>query len=451
MSKSKIEWTEETWNPIVGCSKVTQGCKHCYAEQQFPRFRNRFGYGDKFTDVRLLENRLDEPLKRKKPTMYFVNSMSDLFHEDLSDTDIEKVFSVMKQAPQHTFQVLTKRAERLPVFFASRQVPDNVWIGVSVENVKQGKPRISLLRKVKAKTRFLSIEPLLEDVGKLNLRGIHWVIVGGESGHKARPMQSQWVENVRVQCEAQKVPFFFKQWGAWGADGVKRPKSGNGSLLDGKSYKEYPIPKKTVAKPMQKPSVVHGKYDTYEEIKAAVKRGDITKGSAAAFKAWVTMRNGKGQANKGKVSQQPSCMKYPVHQKACTEAASVPGGVVGRYGTHEEVEAAVKQGLIAEKSAPGCKAWVTRRNRQGKVNKGKVEPCLWGSLVRLERTIPGANFSALISVKAGTGGNAGRIAREAALNENLPWDFDITDPAVFMERLAVEVIDVVYETPDEEE
>ena len=188
----------------------------------------------------ILPDRLSEPLMRKKPTVYFVNSMSDLFHKSVADNYIAQVFDVIRRCPQHTFQVLTKRADRMATFFRNREVPDNAWLGVSVEERRYGVARISALRQVDARIRFLSVEPLLSDVGALDLTGIHWVIVGGESGPKARPMQLEWVENVRQQCEDQGVQFFFKQWGGWGADGKRRSKKANGRLLQGRTWDDMP-------------------------------------------------------------------------------------------------------------------------------------------------------------------------------------------------------------------
>jgi len=197
------------------------------------------GYEGDFK-LTLVPARLEEPLKRKKPTTYFVNSMSDLFHEQVPDSYIQQVFDVIRQTPQHTYQILTKRADRLPIFFSNCDAPENAWIGVSVENRKHGLPRIDALRNIMAKIRFLSVEPLLEDLGKINLSGIHWVIVGGESGPKARPMKQEWAINVQRQCEQQNVAFFFKQWGGWGADGKKRAKKHNGRLLMGRTWDEIP-------------------------------------------------------------------------------------------------------------------------------------------------------------------------------------------------------------------
>jgi protein gp37 len=197
------------------------------------------GYENGFA-LRLMPGRLAEPLERKKPTVYFVNSMSDLFHKKVPFGYIERVFSVMERAPQHTFQVLTKRAERMAEFCASRVVSPNVWLGVSVENRRHGVPRIDVLRTIDATIRFLSVEPLLEDVGDMDLTDIHWVIVGGESGRKARPMQPAWVENVRRQCKLNDVAFFFKQWGAWGPDGQRRSKKANGRQYSGRVWDAMP-------------------------------------------------------------------------------------------------------------------------------------------------------------------------------------------------------------------
>jgi len=241
-TRSQIEWTEQTWNPTTGCTKISPGCKHCYAEAMAGRLQamKAHGYENGF-QLSLLPERLVQPIRRKKPTIYFVNSMSDLFHEGIPDLYLDQVFSVIQQTPQHTYQILTKRAERLPEYFRSRPCPANVWLGVSVEDQQYGVPRIDYLRQVDANIRFLSVEPLLEDLGKLNLAGIHWVIVGGESGSHARPMKPEWVENIQTQCEKQNLKFFFKQWGGWGADGKKRPKKVNGRMLNGRVFNEMPL------------------------------------------------------------------------------------------------------------------------------------------------------------------------------------------------------------------
>lgn len=240
-TQTSIEWTERTWNPTVGCSKASPGCAHCYAEVMARRLQAMGvkGYENGFVPT-LLPKRLEEPLKRSKPTIYFVNSMSDLFHEEIPDCFIRQVFDVIQRAPQHTFQVLTKRAERMAEYFRGQKPPRNAWLGVTVEDRKFGIPRLDWLRQVPAYIRFVSVEPLLEDLGAMDLSGIHWVIVGGESGPKARPMQQEWVLNVKHQCEEQRVAFFFKQWGVWGVDGKKRAKKRNGRLLLGKTWDARP-------------------------------------------------------------------------------------------------------------------------------------------------------------------------------------------------------------------
>ena len=240
-TQSKIEWTEQTWNPTVGCTKISPGCKNCYAEMMARRLKAMGvpGYENGFR-LTLLPERLSEPLERRKPTVYFVNSMSDLFHEKVPFEYIRRVFDVMARAPQHTFQVLTKRAERMAEFCHGVAVPSNVWLGVSVENRKYGLPRISVLRDIDASIRFLSIEPLLEDLGSFDLTGIQWVIVGGESGRKARPMRPEWVEPIKRQCVAADVAFFFKQWGTWDADGEKRSKTANGRKFRGRTWDAMP-------------------------------------------------------------------------------------------------------------------------------------------------------------------------------------------------------------------
>ena len=192
-------------------------------------------------EVSLHPDRIDEPRKRIKPTVCFVNSMSDLFHEEVPFEFIDRVYDTMLATPQHRYQILTKRPERLAHYASLRQAPPNVWLGVSVENRRHGIPRIACLRGVQATIRFLSIEPLLEDLGKLNLAGLQWVIVGGESGSKARPMRPDWVRRVRDQCIVADVPFFFKQWGSVGPDGVRRSKSGNGCELDGRQWRQMPV------------------------------------------------------------------------------------------------------------------------------------------------------------------------------------------------------------------
>jgi len=237
----KIEWTEQTWNPSAGCTKISAGCKHCYAETMAVRLQamgvEGYENGFRFNTV---PSRLYEPLKKKKPTVFFVNSMSDIFHKDMPVEYLDKIFDVIRQTPQHTYQILTKRADRMRAYFKNKEIPKNIWLGVTVENKKEGLPRIDLLRDLKATVLFLSVEPLLEDLGKMNLKNIDWVIVGGESGPKARPMEKEWVLNIKKQCEKNDVAFFFKQWGTWGADKVKRNKKLNGKEIDGKIWQQYP-------------------------------------------------------------------------------------------------------------------------------------------------------------------------------------------------------------------
>ena len=237
-AQSTIEWTDSTWNPVRGCTKISPGCKHCYAETFAERFRGVPGHPyEQGFDLRLIPDKLAEPLKWATPRTIFVNSMSDLFHKDVPDWFVERVARVMQMANWHTYQVLTKRSERLRQMLATKLSfvanARHIWWGASVEDQKFGVPRINDLRQAPAAVRFLSVEPLLEDLGKLDLSGIHWVIVGGESGAGARPMEEAWVKNIRRQCDAAKVPFFFKQWG-----GVRKSKGGRN--LDGQTYDDMP-------------------------------------------------------------------------------------------------------------------------------------------------------------------------------------------------------------------
>jgi protein gp37 len=235
---SKIEWTDATWNPIRGCTKISPGCAHCYAETFAERFRGVPNHPfEQGFDLRLVPEKLGDPIRWTQPRKIFVNSMSDLFHADVSDDYIEQVSRVMAAAHWHTYQVLTKRADRLSLLLQTklREVSKapHIWWGVSVENRAHGLPRIDHLRAAKPRVAFLSIEPLLEDLGTFDLRGIHWAIVGGESGPKARPMHPDWVRNIRDQCRASSTAFFFKQWG-----GVQKKKTGR--ELDGQTYDEFP-------------------------------------------------------------------------------------------------------------------------------------------------------------------------------------------------------------------
>lgn len=238
-ANSKIEWTDATWNPVRGCTKISPGCKHCYAEVFAERFRGVPGHPyEQGFDLRLVPEKLVEPLLWNRPRMIFVNSMSDLFHEDVPDDYIVLVAEVMMAADWHTFQVLTKRSRRQSDLLRTRlsfaRDAAHIWWGVSVENRKHGLPRIDHLREAQPGVGFLSIEPLLEDLGEFSLDGMSWVIVGGESGAGARPMLADWVVSIRDRCGASKVPFFFKQWG-----GVR--KSATGRELDGRTYDELPF------------------------------------------------------------------------------------------------------------------------------------------------------------------------------------------------------------------
>jgi protein gp37 len=233
VARSTIEWTEATWNPVTGCDKVSPGCRHCYAEVMArrleamgqPNYRNGFR-------VTLQPHMLDRPLSWRRPQMVFVNSMSDLFHEDVPLRFIQRTFETIAQAHWHTFQVLTKRAERLEELAPSLPWPRNLWMGVSVER-RDYVYRIAHLRRVPARVRFLSLEPLLGPLGRLNLRGIGWVIVGGESGWAPRPMDEAWVLAIQEQCRRADVPFFFKQWGG-------RNKKRAGRLLSGRTWDAMP-------------------------------------------------------------------------------------------------------------------------------------------------------------------------------------------------------------------
>jgi protein gp37 len=231
--KSSIEWTESTWNPITGCTKVSDGCKNCYAERMAKRLKamGQPNYINGF-QVTLHEHVLEYPLKWKKPQTIFVNSMSDLFHEQVPESFIFRIFDVMKQAYWHQFQILTKRSVRLRELAHKIDWPENVWIGVSVEN-EAVKSRIDDLRDVSAAIRFLSLEPLLTPLTHLDLRNIDWVIVGGESGPGSRQMEKEWVIQIKEQCFKQNTPFYFKQWG-----GVHKKKSGR--LLEGRTWNEMP-------------------------------------------------------------------------------------------------------------------------------------------------------------------------------------------------------------------
>ena len=239
MAKSSIEWTELTWNPTTGCSKVSAGCKFCYAEIMSKRLKamGQEKYKDGF-EVRTHPDSLNDPYSWKKPKIVFVNSMSDLFHTEVPLSFIQKVFAVMNDNPQHVFQVLTKRGDRLAEVHSKLKWTPNIWMGVSVEDEKV-LDRIDLLRITDAKVKFLSLEPLIGPLPNLNLHNIDWVITGGESGSRPRPMDADWVVDIQKQCAMASVPFFFKQWGG-------RNKKANGRILNGRTYDEMPVQRKTV-------------------------------------------------------------------------------------------------------------------------------------------------------------------------------------------------------------
>lgn len=233
---SKIEWTEATWNPVTGCTQVSPGCAHCYAKTFAERWRGIPGHPyEQGFELRLWEERLEQPLRWRRPRLIFVNSMSDLFHEEIPFEFIRRVFDVMVRAEHHTFQVLTKRDQRLAELAPDLPWPENVWAGVSIENRRFVK-RTELLRQVPAAVRFVSAEPLLGSLANLNLTGIDWLIAGGESGPKHRPIDADWLRSLQRQCKRENVPFFFKQWGG------RTSKSG-GRVLDGQEWSEMPAPK----------------------------------------------------------------------------------------------------------------------------------------------------------------------------------------------------------------
>jgi protein gp37 len=263
-----IEWTDETWNPVTGCVKVSPGCKHCYAETFAERFRGvvmpsgRLHVFHGGFDPELRPARLEQPFEWGSPRMVFVNSMSDLFGDFVPDKYLARVFDVMRRTPQHVYQVLTKRAARLLKWTSNKPwLTDakHIWLGVSVEDRAYGVPRIDLLRRSSAGVKFLSVEPLLEDLGRIDLEGIDWVIVGGESGWRARPMDVQWVRSIRLLCNQAGVPFFFKQWG-----GVKKWAAGRN--LDGRTWDEYPH--------LSHPALREGSRDGMHEAKRQLHAGE---------------------------------------------------------------------------------------------------------------------------------------------------------------------------------
>ncbi len=253
MAETQIEWTDATWNPVAGCSIISPGCKNCYAMKMASRLASmdveKYRGLTRSVRKRVVWNgvvredpaSLQIPLNWKKPRKIFVNSMSDLFHEAVSDAFVEKVWSVMQQTPRHHYQILTKRPDRMARFVSARQGPilSNVWLGTSVED-KKVIDRIAELRSVPAAIRFVSFEPLIGSVGKPDLSGIQWAIVGGESGQHARPVREEWIDEIYDLCDAYGVVFFFKQWGAWGKDNQRRSKKANGRLYRGRTWDGMP-------------------------------------------------------------------------------------------------------------------------------------------------------------------------------------------------------------------
>ena len=240
MRTTKIEWTDKTWNPVTGCTKLSTGCVNCYTEMMAHRL-NAMGvekYANGFIPT-MHDDVLDEPLKWKQPHTIFVCSMADLFHNDVPFSFIDKVTDIIRKTGYHRYQILSKRAARMAEYFSNVDIPENVWLGVTVEAPSEVS-RIDSLRELQAAIRFISCEPLIEDLGILDLTDIDWIIVGGESGVKARPMKPEWVRSILHQADEQDVAFFFKQWGTWGADGIKRNKKANGKALDGKIIQMMP-------------------------------------------------------------------------------------------------------------------------------------------------------------------------------------------------------------------
>jgi protein gp37 len=241
MKTTKIEWTDRTWNPITGCTKISSGCANCYAEVMAKRLQamGQKKYLNAFS-LSFHEECLNEPIEWKKPSTIFVCSMGDVFHKDVPVSFINKIMKTIKATPQHRYQLLTKRSKRMAEYFQSHEIPSNAWLGVTVEAMEY-KNRISDLQSLtNAPIRFVSFEPLLNNVDTVDLKNIDWAIIGGESGSKGRPMDKVWVENIKKQCEDQNVSFFFKQWGTWGSDGIKRNKKANGKKLEGEIFLNLP-------------------------------------------------------------------------------------------------------------------------------------------------------------------------------------------------------------------
>ncbi|MDR1166806.1 MAG: phage Gp37/Gp68 family protein [Deltaproteobacteria bacterium] len=240
MSYTKIEWSDKTWNPVTGCAKISSGCVNCYAQKMAYRLQamgsQKYSNGFNLT---LHPDTLQEPLKWTKSSTIFICSMSDLFHEDVPFKFIDEIMETINKTKQHRYQILTKRPDRMFKYFNTRVAPFNVWLGVTVEDI-EATPRIDILRELRSSIRFISCEPLIGDLGTLDLTNIDWVIVGGETGTRARFTRPEWVLSLLEQTKDQNIPFFFKQWGMWGSDGIKRSKKANGKTIDGQIYQMTP-------------------------------------------------------------------------------------------------------------------------------------------------------------------------------------------------------------------
>lgn len=245
MKKEEGKNRQLTWNPVTGCTQISPACKNCYAKQIAMNLQKQgvSGYENGFA-LTLHPTRLDQPLKRKKAAFYFTGSMTDLFHADVPDDFLDKIMNVMRRTLQHTYMILTKRASRLPVYFSTRPCPSNLWLGVTVEDRANGLPRMNYLRQVNASLRLVNMEPLLEDLGEIDLTGINWVTAGGETGIGARPTKKAWVINVRDQAIKAGIPFYFFKWGEWGEDEIRHGKQLTGRQLEGRTWDERPLSRK---------------------------------------------------------------------------------------------------------------------------------------------------------------------------------------------------------------
>jgi len=361
MAQTKIPWAEHTWNPITGCTKLSQGCKNCYAKTQHPRLKALHPrcYGERFEDVKFLAERLSIPLKRRIPTRYFVNSTSDLFQESVTDEQIGQIMDVIRRCPQHQFVILTKRAERMHSYFSDSAVPENVILGVSIED-RRNLDRMDYLKATDAKARVISFEPLLEDLGDIDLTGIHWALVGGESGHKARRMQADWARNLLRICRRDGVGFFFKQWGQYDEHGVKVRKMDKTPKLDGVVYQEEPTSgqpgtgKRTCQlAPLPCDQKVSSEVVGLAEVVAGAFRqqADMLDANAAMLRRNAALleqlmtREEKGDCGE----------KKPCEVRRSRKVRST------QYDSYEAIDADLKAGRIEHRSAAAYKAQLTKR------------------------------------------------------------------------------------------